>query len=252
MRTEPTDTSAVRNLAANITATIEQASAARQVVREAVVAALTHAFTPADLHELMLDLAEHQRPVREHARRERLAAAVAGRAEGRLEEAREAAEAAVRLDFANPESHWVLGAILEQAGDVAAAHTEYLLAMHLGWDGADTGEAIARTDGAPSPSEDGVSPAERRFRDAVERAITCIESRSLGQARRYARAAVTLDPSRPEGFNLLGVLAELGGRRSEARVQYRVANELAPGFRPAAENLTRLVRSWTEHSRPVW
>jgi Flp pilus assembly protein TadD len=191
-------------------------------------------------------------PTEGYALARALAAATAHQAEHGLDGARLTAEQAVHLDFADAEAHWVLARILEQAGDLAAAHTEYLLAMHLGWEDAALDAAIERTVTASPEPSDGLSLDERRYRQAITRAINCLENRDLEQARHYARTAVTLDPARPEGFNLLGVLAELAGRRVDAHTHYRVASELAPGYRPAAENLARSVRPWTERGRPVW
>ncbi|NJD10958.1 MAG: hypothetical protein FIB01_11175 [Gemmatimonadetes bacterium] len=252
MRATPIAPAATRKLATALVAAMQRAETPGPVLRDAVAAALAQAFAPEDFQQLVAALNEQQRAVCASERQAQLAAALAGRAEGNLERARQAAEAAVRLDFANPEPHRVLAEILEQAGDGAAAHIEFVLAMHLGWGGPDVDAAIARTEPVPVPSDEGISPADRRFRHALQRAINCLESRDLREARRHARAAVALDPSRPEGFNLLGILSELGGRRNEARTQYLVASQLAPGYRPALENLAGSVRPWTERGRLAW
>jgi Tfp pilus assembly protein PilF len=251
MRTEPLGASAARGVGEELRRALERAAGARPALREAVVGALVQAFAPAELQALVAELAWQQRAVCEAAKQEQLAAAASRVDDGDLAQARAAAEEAVRLDFIDPEGHRVLGEILEDAGEGAAAHTEYVLAMHLGWDGAGAKAAIARTEPTVTAAEATTSPEEARYRNAIDRAIGCIERRDLAHARRHARTAVSLDPARPEGFNLLGVLAELAGLRGEARTQYRVAAELDPAFRPAAENLRRLVRPWMERSPPL-
>lgn len=162
MRTNPIDSNATRKLTAALVATLQHAATDGTVRRDAVVGALAQAFAPQDLQELVAELAEHQRVACENERRAHLAAAAAGRANGNLDAARQAAEAAVRLDFANAESHRVLAAILELAGDMAAARIEYLLAMNLGWEGAEADAAVARTESDAAESEEGTSPAESR------------------------------------------------------------------------------------------
>lgn len=162
MRTNPIDPNATRKLTAALVATLQRAATDGTVLRDAVVAALAQALAPEDFQELVAELAEQQRAMCETERRAHIAAAIAGRTDGRLDSARQAAEAAVRLDFAIAESHRVLAEILEQAGDMAVARTEYLLAMHLGWDGAEADAAIARTEPGAAESEEGTSLPEGR------------------------------------------------------------------------------------------
>jgi DNA-binding NtrC family response regulator len=70
-----------------------------------------------------------------------------------------------------------------------------------------------------------------------------ISDHHFESARAHARQAIGLDPSRPEAFNLLGVLYELGGNHEEAMKQYRVAVDLDPTYRLAWQNLTRPAES---------
>jgi len=57
--------------------------------------------------------------------------------------------------------------------------------------------------------------------------------------------AISLDPGRPEAFNLLGILEELKGNREEAQRHYRAALSLDPSHQPAMTNLQRSTeRRW--------
>jgi DNA-binding NtrC family response regulator len=67
----------------------------------------------------------------------------------------------------------------------------------------------------------------------------CINDRHFEAAAEHARQAIGVDPSRPEAFNLLGVLYELAGNHEEAMKQYRVAIDLDPTYQPAWQNLNR-------------
>lgn len=67
--------------------------------------------------------------------------------------------------------------------------------------------------------------------------------RRMTTAVEHARKAIGIDPSRAEAFNVLGVLLELRGDRTEAKKNYRVALDLDPTYQPAQENLSRAVSS---------
>jgi len=79
-----------------------------------------------------------------------------------------------------------------------------------------------------------------------------LSKRSIGQrlfdaAVEHVRKAVSLDPARPEAFNLLGVLMEIRHHRPEAQEQYRAALALDPTYEPARLNLRRLTHGkWGE------
>ena len=79
-----------------------------------------------------------------------------------------------------------------------------------------------------------------------------LSKRSIGQrlfdaAVEHVRKAVSLDPARPEAFNLLGVLMEIRHHRPEAQEQYRSALALDPTYEPARLNLRRLTHGkWGE------
>lgn len=175
------------------------------------------------------------------------ATARAARRRGDIATARVEAQAAVDLDFTDPRSHRLLAEILEQARDVAGARTHYVLALHLGWDHEEVRHAITRTARAAERIA-----LERRYAEAIALARDGMARRDLDSARRHARAGVMLDSTRPEAFNLLGVLEEVAGRRTEAQRNYRIALELAPDYAPAAENLAGTVRPRAERGRPAW
>jgi DNA-binding NtrC family response regulator len=72
-----------------------------------------------------------------------------------------------------------------------------------------------------------------------------LAKRSIGQrlfdaAVEHVRKAVGLDPTRPEAFNLLGVLMEVRKNQTEAQEYYRAALALDPTYESARKNLSRL------------
>jgi Flp pilus assembly protein TadD len=175
------------------------------------------------------------------------AAARAALRRGDMATARVEAQAAVDLNFTDPRSHRLLAEILERGRDAAGARIHYVLALHLGWDHVEIRRAIARTARAAERLT-----TERRYLGVIAQAHDALASRDLDSARRHARAGVVLDSTRPEAFNLLGVLEEVAGRRAEAQRNYRIALELAPDYAPAAENLAGTVRPRAERGRPAW
>lgn len=70
-------------------------------------------------------------------------------------------------------------------------------------------------------------------------------------AREEVKQAIALDPSRPQAFNLLGVLHEMNFELGEARKCYRVALDLQPSYKPAQENLNRAGESTRRHESPT-
>jgi len=74
----------------------------------------------------------------------------------------------------------------------------------------------------------------------IELAKRSIGQRLFDAAVEHVRKAVSLNPARPEAFNLLGVLMEVRHNQTEAQVQYRAALALDPTFEPARKNLLRL------------
>ena len=73
-----------------------------------------------------------------------------------------------------------------------------------------------------------------------ELAKRSIGNRYFEAAIEHVKKAISLDPSRPEAFNLLGILQEIHGDSSEAIQHYRAALSLDPTYETAKKNLTRL------------
>jgi len=73
----------------------------------------------------------------------------------------------------------------------------------------------------------------------LELAKRCIGDRHFDAAIEHLRTAVSLEPGRPEAFNLLGVLLEIKGDRYEAQKNFRAAISMDPSYKPALDNLQR-------------
>ena len=73
----------------------------------------------------------------------------------------------------------------------------------------------------------------------IESAKNCIRDRDFDGAIEHARRGASVDPGRPEAFNLLGALMEIKGDRVEAQKNYRAALSLDPSYQPAITNLHR-------------
>lgn len=78
------------------------------------------------------------------------------------------------------------------------------------------------------------------YATALELAKRCINGMHFDAAAEHVRKAIYLDPSRPEGFNLLGALMEIRRDLDEARKHYRAAISLDPTYAPARNNLERV------------
>jgi DNA-binding response OmpR family regulator len=80
----------------------------------------------------------------------------------------------------------------------------------------------------------------REYDKYLELALKRISRGEVDAARVYAHKAISLDPDRPEAFNLLGGLCEARGSRLEAEKNYRAALALSPSYKPAQQNLDRI------------
>ena len=133
-------------------------------------------------------------------------------------------------------------------------------------------KALARTRGIPEPAAPG--PQQRRganggkpagreagqarcpprreqspgsdYEGCLEQVKAAVEAYDFDSAASWAQAAVALDTSRAEAFNLLGVLLERRGGRLEAQRYYRAALALDPTYKPAWNNLNRSTQMWPE------
>ena len=77
------------------------------------------------------------------------------------------------------------------------------------------------------------------YGSAIELAKRSVGNRHFEAAIGHVRKAISLDPIRPEAFNLLGILEEVQGNRDEAQKHYRAALALDPSYQPASVNLQR-------------
>ncbi len=68
-------------------------------------------------------------------------------------------------------------------------------------------------------------------------------------AAEHAHKAISYDSSRPEAFNLLGVLQEMKNDIPNAQKYYRTAHELDPTYEPARKNIERTARG--EKRKPI-
>lgn len=83
------------------------------------------------------------------------------------------------------------------------------------------------------------------YASSIELAKRCIGGRHFDAAIEHVRKALSVDPGRPEAFNLLGGLMEIRGDRLEAQKNYRAALSLDPSYEPAIKNLGRSTnRGW--------
>jgi FixJ family two-component response regulator len=80
----------------------------------------------------------------------------------------------------------------------------------------------------------------REYDNYLELASKRIGKGEFDAARVYAHRAISIDPDRPEGFNLLGGLYEARSNRLEAEKNYRVAIALDASYQPAQKNLERV------------
>ena len=81
----------------------------------------------------------------------------------------------------------------------------------------------------------------RSYEEHIELAKRCIGEREFDAAQEHVRQAIAADSTKPEALNLLGALMELQGDWLEALKQYRAALALDPTYKPADENLDRVV-----------
>jgi Tfp pilus assembly protein PilF len=103
---------------------------------------------------------------------------------------------------------------------------------------------------AGEPVRPAVQPKEQApgpdYEGCIQQAKAAVETYDFESAVSWAQAAVAQDTSRPEAFNLLGVLLERRGARLEAQRYYRAALALDPTYKPAWSNLDRSTQNWPQ------
>jgi CheY-like chemotaxis protein len=75
-----------------------------------------------------------------------------------------------------------------------------------------------------------------------------ISDRRFIDARDTAKRAISVDPTQPEAYNLLGVIFEISNERLEALKFYRASLDIDPTYKPASANLERAA-SWNKFGR---
>ncbi|MBM7555757.1 sigma-54-dependent transcriptional regulator [Halanaerobacter jeridensis] len=77
------------------------------------------------------------------------------------------------------------------------------------------------------------------YEDYLRYAKELINKQQFEKAKENLQQAVSLDTSKPEAFNLLGVIFEMQENVLEAQKKYRAALALDPTYKPAQDNLDR-------------
>lgn len=77
------------------------------------------------------------------------------------------------------------------------------------------------------------------FQDYLQFAKKCLEEGNFHKALENLHKAVAEKSTKPEPFNLLGILNEMKGNTVEAQKMYRAALALDPTYGPAESNLRR-------------
>ena len=92
---------------------------------------------------------------------------------------------------------------------------------------------------------DGPEQTDEAYDDHIEAARTGIREGDYEQARRHIHKAFAVDATRPEAFNLLGVIMQLRNQYRSAQRYYMSALALRPGYEPAVYNRDNVARSPT-------
>lgn len=77
------------------------------------------------------------------------------------------------------------------------------------------------------------------FSEFLNMAKAEINNHNYDKAVELLKKATSIDPEKPEPFNLLGIIYEMRNNQPEAMKMYRTALSLDPTFTPANENLDR-------------
>lgn len=79
----------------------------------------------------------------------------------------------------------------------------------------------------------------QNYEEYLKYAKKCINNQELDQGYEYLQKAISMDTSKPEAFNLIGVILEYKNDVLEAQKKYRAALALDPSYKPAQDNLER-------------
>lgn len=122
----------------------------------------------------------------------------------------------------------------------------FRLRLSKGHRAARSGEQLGRTF-TPLAAPDQEFP--ETYGECLQQAKSAIELQKFSEAIRWVKRAVGIDSSRPNGFNVLGVLMEIDNDVLQAQKYYRAAIALDPTFEPAHRNLHRTTVSAGMESR---
>jgi len=81
--------------------------------------------------------------------------------------------------------------------------------------------------------------AQPRHAPAAHLLAVALHRMGAGDAERYARSAITMDPRQPMFHVTLGDILAAAGRRADGEGAYRAALAVDPGFRPALRQLAQ-------------
>jgi len=148
---------------------------------------------------------------------------------GRLPEATEHLQAALRINPDSPSAHSDLGSALAKSGQLQEAIGEFQTAMRLNPNSPIVAENLKK-----AQSEARKNPAETHYNDGVDRLR---EGRARDAATEFEEA-LKLRPDYAEAEDNLGIaLTQVLGRESEAREHFAVAVKLDPSSAKAHYNL---------------
>lgn len=78
------------------------------------------------------------------------------------------------------------------------------------------------------------------YEELIQLGKKAITDRDFDRAMDIIGRAISLDPTKAEAQNMLGVLFEFQGRKSDARKHYLAATDIDPTYEPAQKNLDRI------------
>jgi len=79
------------------------------------------------------------------------------------------------------------------------------------------------------------------YRHLLAESIAAVNKRNLEDAESRLKRAIALDYTRPDAFNILGIIMEIRSDIPRAQSYYRAALSLDPTYTPARDNLDRSV-----------
>jgi DNA-binding response OmpR family regulator len=84
--------------------------------------------------------------------------------------------------------------------------------------------------------EEETAVEQKAYEDHVEEARRSLREGHVAAALQHARSAINFDPTRPEAFNVMGVVSQVSGRIRDAHRYYDTALAITPSYGPALRN----------------